>query len=734
MARYLDVLSQAAGKNGQALVGATLGFFEAGTTTPLDTFQDEELTILNTNPVVADGEGRFPDIFLKPQKYFVEFKDAGGSVKDSQDDVTGAVIGSNSLENIAEMTALVKSTLIDGVSFPVDGYFTRGDGGGGRFVFDAASTETANGGTIFITDEGGTGRWKRNFGPAVLNAQMFSAGLGQVNDDTAVQNFVTAVGNGAGRFPAATYPLTTEITSTGSPELYGDGDGTIIDGTDVSFIGTNIFDFTGAAPTQIQELGANATLGDDTLTFASAPSLVVGDVFFIFNPTASSWSAHRVNYHAGEWCEVRSVSGSVVNLKNRLYDSYTIAEVDIFKPDMRSPSFRDMKILGDVSTNLVKFEFCTGDLASRLTMNNSNNTCIIIVKCYDWTNDQIHGKNIGDGGDDYCISVGNSQDGIISNSHLYSRRHPVTIGGDDVIGSVTNRNIRTRGSTLKNDQSLSIHAADFHGNCEDCSYDDCSIYGGATLQGKNNGYDNCNIQDRKDGVIISFAEVVGGTLYADNCRGYAFSDPNSGTRGFIDVGGNSTTVINAATVEDVIIRINDFTLKAENSSNSTVFCRFVNRGTTFKVNFDLRNLNLTSLLNIVLQTDLDTGTADSDFIIVDDVYCSDVDVFLHSATGMHYRDFPQRMHRQSGSEILTTSGSSGTVTGAAVVFKYAYPREPIVTMARTDAGALGARIGIAVAQPVSNTGLTPSVRSDDATAFTNGVNVTVNWSAEIRDI
>ena len=69
MGRYLDVLSQAAGKNGQALVGATLGFFEAGTTTPLDTFQDEDLFIENTNPVIADGEGRFPDIFLKPQKY-----------------------------------------------------------------------------------------------------------------------------------------------------------------------------------------------------------------------------------------------------------------------------------------------------------------------------------------------------------------------------------------------------------------------------------------------------------------------------------------------------------------------------------------------------------------------------------------------------------------------------------------------------------------------------------------
>jgi len=146
MARYLNVLSQAGGLNGQSLPGATLGFFETSSSGPTsvfqDTFQDEALTIENTNPVVADGEGRFPDIFLKNQKYFVEFQSADGSIKKSADNVTGPVIGSNSLENIAALTALVKSTLIDEVSFPVDGYTTVGDGGGGRFFFDAASTET----------------------------------------------------------------------------------------------------------------------------------------------------------------------------------------------------------------------------------------------------------------------------------------------------------------------------------------------------------------------------------------------------------------------------------------------------------------------------------------------------------------------------------------------------------------------------------------------------------------
>ncbi|MGR3219507.1 MAG: right-handed parallel beta-helix repeat-containing protein [Candidatus Anammoxibacter sp.] len=221
MARYLDALSQAAGKNGQALVGATLGFFEAGpTSTKLDTFQDEALTITNANPVVADGEGRFPDIFLKPQKYFVEFRDAGGTLKDSQDDVTGPVIGSNSLGNIAEMTALLKSTLLDGDSFPVDGYTTQGDGGGGRLFFNASSTATANDITIFETDEGGTGRWERIIDDLITDLMAGVVGDGAVDDTVRMQAFFDyIVASAANEGTAYLVSDTPKITSTVSVDI-----------------------------------------------------------------------------------------------------------------------------------------------------------------------------------------------------------------------------------------------------------------------------------------------------------------------------------------------------------------------------------------------------------------------------------------------------------------------------------------------------------------------------------
>jgi microcystin-dependent protein len=52
--------------NGVPLAGAQLFFYITATTTPLNTYQDVALSTPNTNPVIADGNGRFGNIFLVP--------------------------------------------------------------------------------------------------------------------------------------------------------------------------------------------------------------------------------------------------------------------------------------------------------------------------------------------------------------------------------------------------------------------------------------------------------------------------------------------------------------------------------------------------------------------------------------------------------------------------------------------------------------------------------------------
>ncbi len=87
--RYQDPFFQVESTSGAAIPNGQLFFFAAGTTTLNDTFQDEALTLANTNPVIADGSGRFPVIYMKSQVYTVKMTDADGvNIKTADFDAT----------------------------------------------------------------------------------------------------------------------------------------------------------------------------------------------------------------------------------------------------------------------------------------------------------------------------------------------------------------------------------------------------------------------------------------------------------------------------------------------------------------------------------------------------------------------------------------------------------------------------------------------------------------------
>jgi len=131
---------------------------------------------------------------------------------------------------IAAMTLLLKTTLTTGLVVQVDGYAAQGDNGGGRFFFDASSTATANGGTIFETDEGGTGRWFRIY--EELTILMFGAkNDGSVDFGPALQNAVDVitVSRETLTLPAGTYLQTTSVVKDNFDGLTIIGYGAIID-------------------------------------------------------------------------------------------------------------------------------------------------------------------------------------------------------------------------------------------------------------------------------------------------------------------------------------------------------------------------------------------------------------------------------------------------------------------------------------------------------------------------
>jgi len=76
------------GSTGAVGSGWKLYFWESGSTsTPLTTYSDSARTVAHSNPVVADANGRWPDIFLGDSNYNVELKDADDVLLDSADPV-----------------------------------------------------------------------------------------------------------------------------------------------------------------------------------------------------------------------------------------------------------------------------------------------------------------------------------------------------------------------------------------------------------------------------------------------------------------------------------------------------------------------------------------------------------------------------------------------------------------------------------------------------------------------
>lgn len=86
MARFSNPFVQYFNGSGQVLPGNKLFFYEVGTTTPKDTYSDSGLSTPNANPVIADANGRIPDIFLDGI-YNVILKDANDITIDTADPV-----------------------------------------------------------------------------------------------------------------------------------------------------------------------------------------------------------------------------------------------------------------------------------------------------------------------------------------------------------------------------------------------------------------------------------------------------------------------------------------------------------------------------------------------------------------------------------------------------------------------------------------------------------------------
>ena len=92
-----------------------------------------------------------------------------------------------SVSNVAELQALPRKYR-DGAICELEGYYTAGDGGGGRGIL-RNSAFTADGGTVFgITGMGGNWHWEREV-TGTVDVRWFGAvGDGATDNATAIQD------------------------------------------------------------------------------------------------------------------------------------------------------------------------------------------------------------------------------------------------------------------------------------------------------------------------------------------------------------------------------------------------------------------------------------------------------------------------------------------------------------------------------------------------------------------
>jgi hypothetical protein len=347
-------------------------------------------------------------------------------------------------------------------------------------------------------------------------------------------------------------------------------------------------------------------------------------------------------------------------------------------------------------------------------------------------------SNVGTGtGDDYGIVIGSSQHTKIIGGNVYARRHAITSGGAAEVCDVPVRDARIIGVTLKNDIASGIFCADFHGNTEDSSYINCTIYGGATWQGKDIEYVNCEITSDDGGRVMYSAEIKGGKFALKNCKLITYIDPFSTGRAIVDIGGNNNAVSSDTTLP-CTFTVENCTLYGRNLSSTTTFVGFNNRGTTVAVNFNINNVIAdVDTINNILRTNNVSGTSSSNFIIVNDVVNFPSGTILHAAAGSHYLNFPHRCQKQTGRVTLSATSGQNNAIASPISFKYEYPRYPFSFASsggETAQTYIGNRSAVANLYSVSNTTIRPQITTGDATNWSATQDVNVSWFVLIDEV
>jgi hypothetical protein len=455
--------------DGSFASGGKIYFWVPGTSTARTPFSDSDLTVPTTNPVILNAAG-WPEtpIYLSSElAYEYEVKSADdantfvprrlipATVAGAQpaDATLTAVAGLTIVDDgyiqgtgpdtfrvrylqratYAQLTAIAAGDRFDGMRVYVSARTTQGDGAEGWWRFDAASSATANGGTILAPDAG-TGRWLRIDTTVLKPRQFGAAGDGTTNDSAAWQALIGALVDGSQvDGEGKTYRIVTTLSAlkaSGAPDNV-----TIRNCNFLPDGGTSDDTFrvygAGVALTSVGTVSAGAT----TVTATGA---VAGDAgkWLLLTSTDKTAPVKADSYTSGEMVQIRSVSGTTITLETPTKLAYSTGQAATLVTTIKNWNFYNCSFTGDPAktqdgVRFYRAENCYAETRG-LNMGYATQFWEQSVFC----EFQHSGGNPGitsDNGTDYGVVAGNGCVGLHGHASGYEYRHVFASGGTTAV-------------------------------------------------------------------------------------------------------------------------------------------------------------------------------------------------------------------------------------------------------------------------------------------------------------
>lgn len=418
----------------------------------------------------------------------------------------GLVSSAIELDSIADLRATTVTGLASGAQATVAGHSAPGDGGGGVFWYDAASTDNDNDGTV-------VGKWRRVLVDA-LSVAHFGVFPHETTDQTATLQVAIDVAASLKvslHVPAGTYRVLNLFIRANST-IRGAGPETVfklIDG------GVNWNMAMRTEGTQTSGVD-NATLSDFTVHGNSQEHGLSGNQMHGIGILGEhdNWTIERVISRdtGGDGIWITAASGTLIP-----------SNIQILSHTAINCGRQDIAI---VNVNGCNVEGCSGDGTFDIEANNETETCVNITV----NNLRYHAINIGTRG---ALNGSTRNDGVVASNLVSTWKVHIVAVGYGVISGIT------AGDTVVISECYrcqidgivapAIQITSPNGRfCRECTVSDSTVTGaGSEVYGVSfNNSINCTLRG---------AEITTSNASSDGISVLNNSDPGAGVTLFSDV-------------------------------------------------------------------------------------------------------------------------------------------------------------------------------------------------------